>query len=405
MRGSVILAEDAAMPVLPPDSRFSVCMTTDDLLPAMTGVGVHVQQIARALVARGHRVSVLTSRRPGQPEVETWEGVRLHRCWTMKMAGFYQAMPSAGTIARILDQEAPQVVHHHYFGLLMKRSIAVVAARSLPQLTTYHFSDEVLTQPWFMRPLRGMVRRGIAAACNRCSVVVTVSQAMQARLPGKGITSAIRHIPNPIPLERLPSVAPGERTGFSILFAGRLAPEKNLPLLLDAFAILARERRDACLRLAGEGPLRAELERRCSMLGIAGRVEFLGQLAPEALVRAYTACDVFVLPSVLEMLSLVAIEAMWFGRPLIVTDRIVCARELVDHAVNGYIVDAADPAGLAARLRQLAADPDLRRQMGAAGRLRASAHREGPIIDELESLYRAAIHGSGTYAVPLRHAG
>lgn len=383
------------------DAPLSICMTTDDLLPAMTGVGVHVQQISRALVARGHRVSVLTSRRPGQDEVEEWEGVRLYRCWTVKMMGFYQAMPSSGTIARLLAGEAPDLVHHHYFGLLMQRAGAVAAARGIPQLATYHFSDEVLTQPWFMRPLRGTFRRGIAGACNRCAAVVTVSQAMAARLPGKGIISPIHHIPNPVPLERLQAAAPTVRpSGFTVLYAGRLAPEKNLPLLLAAFARLQRSHPGARLRLAGEGPLRAGLERQARDLGLAGAVEFLGHLGGEALARLYQSCDVFVLPSKLEMLSLVAIEAMWFARPLVVTDRIVCARELVEHGVSGYVVDADDPADLAARLATLAEDAALRLRMGAAGRARASIYREQPVLDAIESLYRSVAGG-----VPLRHAG
>lgn len=387
-------------------SRLSICMTTDDLLPAMTGVGVHVQQIARALVARGHRVSILTSRRVGQAESETWDGVRLHRCWTMKVMGFYQAMPASSTIRRLIDREAPDVIHHHYFGLLMQRTIRVAIARKLPQLATYHFSDEVLTQPWFMRPVRGVIRRSIAAACNQCSSVVTVSRSMADCLPGKGITSAIRYIPCPIPLEHLGEAAPGGRPpGLIVMFAGRLAPEKNIPLLLEAFSILARERSEARLWLAGDGALRGELERRCDKPDLAGRVEFLGQLAPEALARAYEACDIFVLPSVMETLGLVAVEAMWFGKPLIVTDRIVCARELVEHGINGYIVDAIKPDDLADRLRRLATDPGLRIQMGTAGKARASVYREGPIIDELERLYHATIEGSAGRQAPCRYAG
>lgn len=371
--------------------RLSVCMTTDDLLPAMTGVGVHVQQIARGLAARGHGVSVITSRRPGQPETEVWHGVRIHRCWTVKVMGFYQAMPSSAVLARILAQESPDVLHHHYLGMLMHRAVAVGGHQGLPQVSTYHFSDEVLTQPWLLRPLRGLIRRRIAADCNRCAELVTVSQAMAGRLPGKGIEVPIRHIPNPIPLERFPEAdrAPRRSGGFTVLYAGRLATEKNLPLLIDAFARLARTTPDARLWLAGDGPLRAELERRVASSGASSAVEFLGHLDAEALVRRYAASDVFVLPSVMEMLSLVAIEAMWFGRPLMVTDRIVSARELVEHGVNGYVVDARDPADLAARLEALAGDPELRAAMGAAARLRAEAYREGPVLDALEALYRS----------------
>lgn len=366
----------------------SICMTSDDLLPAMTGAGTHVQQVARALAARGHRVSVLTSRRAGEPEEEEWHGVRLHRCWTVKVLGFYQALPTCATIGRLLDRERPDVVHHHYFSLLMDRAQREAGRRGLPQVVTYHFNEDWLAQPLAMRPLRGVMRRRIAAACNRCDAVVAVSRGMAAVMAERGVSQRVHQMPIPIPLESLPRPVPALRgPGFTVLYAGRLAPEKNLPLLLDAFARLAPVRPDARLWIAGDGPLRGEVARRAGTGALAGRVEMLGQLGSEELARRYLACDAFVLPSLRETFGLVAIEAMWFGRPVVVTGAIASARELVDPGVNGFIVDPHDPADLAARLLELADDPALRARLGAAGRSHAAAHREGPVLDRLEALY------------------
>src|SRR5881394_2788466 len=66
-------------------SMLNICMTSDDVHPAATGVGIHVQNISRELAKRGHRISILTTRRPGEPEQETWEGVRLYRLFTLKV--------------------------------------------------------------------------------------------------------------------------------------------------------------------------------------------------------------------------------------------------------------------------------------------------------------------------------
>ena len=65
------------------DGPLSICMVSDDAKPAATGVGTHIQLLTRELARRGHRVSVLTTRRKGEPQLEIWEGVRLHRTFTL----------------------------------------------------------------------------------------------------------------------------------------------------------------------------------------------------------------------------------------------------------------------------------------------------------------------------------
>lgn len=101
---------------------------------------------------------------------------------------------------------------------------------------------------------------------------------------------------------------------------GRFAAQKNHAFLLDAFAGAARRRPDAVLALAGDGPLRPEMERRAGELGLSGRVLFLGQRGDVG--RLYQAFDVFCLPSLYEGLGMVAVEAQRAGLPCLLSDRI-----------------------------------------------------------------------------------
>lgn len=127
-------------------------MTSDDFDPAITGVGIYLQRLCAELLRRGHRLSVVTSRQGRQPAEETRGDLTVHRTFSVPIAGFYQALPSARTLRDILAREKPDVVHHHYVGLLMRRTIA--AARGRPQVATHHFGVEVLCQPLFLRPFR-----------------------------------------------------------------------------------------------------------------------------------------------------------------------------------------------------------------------------------------------------------
>jgi glycosyltransferase involved in cell wall biosynthesis len=364
-------------------------MVSDDARPAATGVGTHIQLVSKELARRGHRVSILTTRRCGEPELEIWEGVRLHRLFTLKVYGFYQALPAQSTIRRILREEGVDLVHHHYLGFMMTRTCAVAESMRIPQVSTFHFSAEVLTQPLLMRPFRETIRRQIVAYNNRCNLVIAPSQNLALQLARDGIRTPVRYISNPVVFDETAEVVPaGRGAGFTVLYAGRLGPEKNLPLLLEAFQLLLRAVPDATLWIAGSGPLRESLEQRCQKLGIANRVEFLGFLDHPSLARHYAACDLFVLPSVLETQGMVAMEAMWFHKPIIVTSAIISAEELVEPGVNGYIVDPVSPEDLATRMLSLAENAPLCSSMGDAARRHAEAYRPEAVVDAVEQSYR-----------------
>ena len=369
-------------------SPLSICMVSDDFLPAMTGVGTHLKLVAPELVRRGHRVCVITTRRKGEPAVEQWEGVTIHRVFTAKAYGFYQGLPSVATVRAIFEREKPDLVHHHYVGFMMRQVCRVAESLQLRQVSTYHFGAEVLTQPLPMRPFRGLIRRLMVDFNNRFDLVIAPSRNLALQISRDGVRTPVRYITNPVQRPKA-DVLPAERTpGFTVLYAGRLGPEKNIGYLIKAFAALLKSVPQAILWIAGRGPEGPALERLCAQLGVSDRVQFLGFLDHATLARYYAACDVFVLPSLQEAQPLVAMEAMWFGRPVIVTRAIVAAEEMVEEGRNGYIVDPDSVDDLTARLRTLAAEPATRAAQGEASRQRAAAYQPELVVDALEAAYK-----------------
>ena len=379
-------------------ASLSICMVSDDFLPAATGVGTHLKLLTPELVRRGHRVCVITSRRPGEPEVAQWEGVTVFRVFTVKMYGFYQALPSKTTVRRILDLVKPDLVHHHYVGFMMGRVCRIAQSRQLPQVSTYHFSSEVLTQPLPMRPFAGVVRRLLVAYNNRFNMIIAPSLNLARQISQEGVHTPVRFITNPVQFDGSDVVAPAARpAAFTVLYAGRLGQEKNVAYLIKAFAALLKHLPQALLWVAGRGPEGSALEGLCRQLGISDQVRFLGFLDHPTLASYYTACDVFVLPSLVETQGLVAMEAMRFARPVIVTRAIVSADELVEQGVNGYVVNPDSVDDLTQRLLTLAADPKLRAAMGQASHARAEAYRPELVVEATERGYRdvlsKAAHG------------
>jgi glycosyltransferase involved in cell wall biosynthesis len=170
-------------------------------------------------------------------------------------------------------------------------------------------------------------------------------------------------------------VEPQRRAGFQALFAGRLSREKGVCVLLQAWPLAGLVAPPTALVLVGDGPIRARAV-------ATGAAHLEGPLEPERLRNFYAGSDVVVVPSIptrdfLEPWGLVVNEAFDQGVPVIATDAVgAAAGGLVQHERTGLVVPAGDVRALAAALRRLHDDPELRRRLGANAReaVRAYSH-------------------------------
>ena len=167
----------------------------------------------------------------------------------------------------------------------------------------------------------------------------------------------------------------------------RLIDYKGIDVLIDAMS----ELRDFRCVIVGDGPQRRELERRVNRHHLEQRVVFAGmQRSPESFTKAF---DMFVLPTLIstEHCSNAILEAMACGKAVIAT-RVGGNSELVGDGETGLLVDPGKSDELARAIQRLAADPELRRQMGAAGRRRVEVEfRMDVIAPQLMALWRSAV--------------
>lgn len=175
-------------------------------------------------------------------------------------------------------------------------------------------------------------------------------------------------IRNGIDLSRFRPVGPAP--GGPAVLVSRLSPEKDVPTLLRAVALVARDLPTFRLEIAGDGPSLPGLREMAAALGLEARVTFLGAVreVPELLARA----SLFVLPSLTEGISLALLEAMSTGLP-VVTTRVGGNPEVVEDGRTGLLVPTEASAELADAILRLARDSGLARQMGLAGRARVEA--------------------------------
>lgn len=367
-----------------------ILMISDDFLPAITGVGIHLKVITQELVKKGHEVVLITARKNGLPSYEKWNGVHVYRVFSVKIAGFYQALTTQKQIRNIIQKHQINIIHQHYMSLLMLTASTVARQMNLPEVYTYHMSPDLLTQPLFMRPFRSLINALAIYQLKKFNLIIFPSSNMAQKVFDSGVQVPSEVISNPIAFNKIQTIIPiDKKSSFHILYVGRLAQEKNIPYLLNAFKEFAQGKMNRYLWLIGNGPERAKLMELAHKLNIENQIEFLGYLPQSEIARYYSSCDVFVLPSRQEVQSLVTLEAMHFSKPVILTKDIISAPELVDVNQNGFIVDAESPSELAARLELLEKSPELRIKMGNHSKQKSLFFSTEEVIKKLESVYQS----------------
>ncbi len=380
-----------------------ILMVSDDFLPAATGVGVHLQTVCEELSRMGHQVIILTSKLPGQQQVEQFHGATVIRCPAINIAGFWQAFPSVSSIKNLIQQHAVDIVHFHYWSLMAILVRREASRHGIPCVATYHMTADHLTQPWFMKPWRPLLIAAITKFSNHMQLVMIPCKKLLSLVTSQGVTTRCETLTNPLTRDifyqdNLPAMDTQQHEGLNILYAGRLNAEKNLSLLIRAFALHLKSNPHSLLKIAGRGDQKRMLTSLAESLGVSDNVFFLGFLPHSELVYYYATCDVFVLPSIVETQGMVAMEAMRFKKPVIVTQEIISADDLVTHESNGYIVDAHDASDMASRLNSLAASSELRSQMDLAGYEKSATYDPVSVANTLVKHYADLLASSSKSA-------
>lgn len=165
---------------------------------------------------------------------------------------------------------------------------------------------------------------------------------------------------NPVDAKRIPEQYCGQREKV-IVAAGRLSKQKNVPLLLHAFAKFSPNHPEYCLRIFGEGELRAELTALADSLEIGEKVELPGRST--MLLHKMNPCGMFVLSSDYEGLPNVLLEAMCMGMPSISTDCRCGPGDLIEDGVNGLLVPVGDADSLCEAMEKMT-DPAYAKRLG-----------------------------------------
>jgi spore coat protein SA len=308
-------------------------------------------------------------------------------------------------LLRALRVEPPDIVHLYTFAQLVP-----LVRRACPaSLVVLHLLDEMLSHLAPAMTRRRLRRADLVLGCSDF-----ISQRIRDAFPE--VADRTQTIYNGVDLERFVPAEP-RRPGdesLRVLSVGRISPEKGTHVLVEAFATVAGRRPGIELDVVGgEGVLPAEMlasmddpvvrsfarhrrsdgylaEIQARVPGeLRSRVRFHGTVPHADVPAFYRQADLLVFPSLSEAFGKPLVEAMATSLPVIAT-RVGGIPEVVAEGETGVLVPPHDAAALAEAVERLAADPDLRRRLGAAGRARAERlFSYDRIAAELEQVYES----------------
>ncbi|SDE63212.1 glycosyltransferase [Pseudonocardia oroxyli] len=370
-----------------------ILLGADTFAPYVNGAARFAERLAAGLAGRGHEVHVAAPSPTGAAGVGRFGDVAVHRVRSHRYPwheSFRVCLPwEAGpATAEILRRVRPDVVHVQAHFVVGRGLAAAAAASATPLVATNHFMPENLfaharvprflrsaAARWAWRDVRAVFGRAdaVTAPTPRAVALLTGATGLAASAVSCGIDAA--------------RYAGGDERPDTVLFVGRLDQEKRVDELLRAVARVPGAR----LEVVGDGTERGAWHRLAAELGIADRVVWHGFVSEEDLVAAYRRCAVFCMPGIAELQSLVTLEAMAAGKPVVAADAMALPH-LVRPGRNGWLFAPGDVEALAVRLAALLADAGTRRRMGTASREIVAGHTLDATLDAFEDLYVRVAH-------------
>ena len=297
-------------------------------------------------------------------------------------------------LARRMKAVRPDVVHLH---TSHAHALGGLAARwaGKPVVVVSRRVDFSIYRRSFLRMNGWKYRHGLDR-------IVCVSDAVRDVLRKDGLDparlSVVKSAVDPTRVRAAARVDVRARLGLPkdarlVLAVGALVEHKGHRHLVEALPALRAAAPGVRVVVAGEGPLRAELEARAQALGVADALVLAGQV--DDLAGWFAGVDAFAMPSVEEGLGTSVLDALAAGLP-VVASRAGGIPEMIEDGVGGLLVPPADAAALGAALARVLADPALAARLGGAGRKRVDAEfHVDRMVDETIAVYRAALAARG----------
>jgi glycosyltransferase involved in cell wall biosynthesis len=378
-----------------------IILATETYHPDTNGAAYFTYRLAIVLAKGGHRVLVFTPAKKFKTLASVEEGVTVYRIRAIPTIfnKHYRVSPFTGRIIKkIIAKERPDLCHiqSHFF---IGTSVYEAAQKlGLPVIGTNHFMPDNLTHyvhlPHFAEEiLKKIMWQQCVRLFSKFDIVSTPTKTAANLLEEHGFKKPITVISNGIDLNIFNPKNDGgylrEKyhlpNGPLILYVGRMEKEKNVNLIIKAFNLVLEEAK-AHLILAGVGNELAALKNFAQEIGIQDRITFTGFISDKDLPSLYSLANVFIIAGIAELQSIVTLEAMASGLPVVAVEAMALP-ELVKDGINGYLFFPGDYNGLANKIIIILKNNELRKKMSEESLKMAMEHSFEKTLDQFEEIY------------------
>lgn len=356
-------------------------MMVDSYKPYVSGITNYIEINKRHLERAGHDVFVFTF---GDLEYKDDEPRVIHsRGVPLSDSGFYLSTRYSPAAKKLL--QSMDIIHVHHPFLSGRLALRYSRSPQIPVVFTNHTRYDLYAQAYLpMMPeemSQGLLQAYMPSFCEAVDLVIAPSAGMEKILRQLNVKGRIAVVPNGVDLKSFYEARPFPRAEFGykeddilLVYAGRLAPEKNLPFLLKSFAGVAQAIPNTHLLLIGSGIQQFEDEIRnlVTELDLTQRVRLTGRIAYDKLPAYLAMCNIFVTASITEVHPLSVIEAMGTGLPVMGIHS-VGVSDTVQDGITGLLATHDLPA-FTAKLTRLCLTPNLCAQMSESARRESSVY-------------------------------
>jgi glycosyltransferase involved in cell wall biosynthesis len=367
----------------------NIAIVTETFPPEINGVAMTFGLIARELGGRGHQVTVYRPHRRDLPAASAVAGFTEITMPGMPIPGYpllRLGLPARKRLMREWRRARPDLVHVVTEGPLGASAITAARQLGLPVTSSFHTNFHAYTGNYGFAPLRRVVLAWLRRIHNRTRRTFAPTQELCDELAAQGFRD-LAVLSRGVDLVQFDSRrrSPALRQAWAagpadpvVLHVGRLAAEKNYPLLFRAFDAMRAANSRCRFVIVGDGPLRAQLERthpHCRFTGFIGRA---------ALARHYASADIYIHASLTETFGNVLTEAMASGLA-VAGFNYAAARQFIRDGENGLRVPCERPEDLIAAAVRLATDEPLRLRLRTAARLTLEPQSWENVIGRFEA--------------------
>lgn len=372
-----------------------IALVTETWAPEVNGVAMTLGRMVDGLISRGHRVQLVRPRQALSDRAADspgFEEVLAHGMKIPNYEGLRFGLPARTRLFRLWSRQRPDLVHVATEGPLGWSAVSASIRLGIPVTSDFHTNFDCYSAHygvgWLERPVAAWLKR----MHNRTAVTFVPTRAMAQDLRARGyrcVQVVARGVDTDLFNPSRRSVALREAWGAAVddpvvVWVGRVAPEKNLPLVLEAFAAIRRRKPTARLVIVGDGPLRKTLQE--------GNpdVVFAGTRRGEDLAAHYASGDLFLFPSLSETWGNVTLEAMASGLCVVAYD-CAAAAEVISSGGDGVLVRPGAAAAFVAESLVVASDAELRGRIARAARKRSESHDWERINERFASLLQRVV--------------